>query len=144
MHSGPRRKSGKSRQNASSIKHIQHNKMERIEAENDYLKKALSYEKEDEVKRDKSIEYQIIYLLKSNFASVLLCEMAGISRSGYYKWSKRRTTPSEKKKEDEFIMSKVVECEQDQDINGSFGYPRVCTWLKKKYDLQINHKRVYV
>ena len=42
MHSGPRRKSGKSRQNASSIKHIQHNKMERIEAENDYLKKRLA------------------------------------------------------------------------------------------------------
>ncbi|MGE7763086.1 IS3 family transposase [Peribacillus sp. NPDC097895] len=40
-------------------------------------------------------------------------------------------------------MSKIVECEQYQDINGGFGYPRVCTWLKKKYDLQINHKRVY-
>lgn len=74
---------------------------------------------------------------------MLLCEIAGISRSGYYKWKKRRTTPSEKKKEDQFIMSKIVECEQDPDINGSFGYPRVCTWLKKKYDLQINHKRVY-
>ncbi|MDM5185969.1 IS3 family transposase [Bacillus sp. DX4.1] len=107
------------------------------------LKKALSCEKGDEVKRDKSIEYEIIHTLKHSFPIVFLCEIAGVSRSGYYKWEKRRTNPSEKMKEDQFIMSKIVECELDPDINGSFGYPRVCTWLKKYCGLQINHKRVY-
>ncbi|WP_374058641.1 IS3 family transposase [Bacillus sp. SRB3LM] len=46
-------------------------------------------------------------------------------------------------KEDQFIISKIVECERDPDINGSYGYRRICIWLKKYYGLQINHKRVY-
>jgi putative transposase len=73
----------------------------------------------------------------------MLCEIAEVSRSGYYKWKKRKANLSRKQKEDQFIMSKIVECEQDPDINGSFGYPRVRIWLKRKYGLQINHKRVY-
>ncbi len=56
---------------------------------------------------------------------------------------KRKANLSEKQKKDQFIMSKILECEQDPDINGSFGYPRVRIWLKQKYGLQINHKRVY-
>ncbi|WP_408011641.1 IS3 family transposase [Pseudalkalibacillus sp. A8] len=107
------------------------------------LKKALSCEKGDEVKRDRSIEFGIIYSLKQNFPIVLLCEIAGVSRSGYYKWEKRKRNPSQKDKEDIFIMSKILECEQDSDINGSFGYPRVRRWLIRTYGLQINHKRVY-
>ncbi|WP_372585455.1 IS3 family transposase [Bacillus mycoides] len=46
-------------------------------------------------------------------------------------------------KENQFIMSKIVECERDPDINGSYGYRRICIWLKKHYGLQVNHKRVY-
>lgn len=73
----------------------------------------------------------------------MLCEIAKVSKSGYYKWKKRKANLSEKQKKDQFIMSKILECEQDPDINGSFGYPRVRIWLKQKYGLQINHKRVY-
>lgn len=74
---------------------------------------------------------------------MLLCEIAGVSRSGYYKWENRKSNPTKKMKEDQFIISKIMECEQDPDVNGSFGYPRVRTWLEKYYGLQINHKRVY-
>ncbi|MDZ4654221.1 IS3 family transposase [Bacillus cereus] len=103
----------------------------------------MSYEKGDEVNKSKSVEYEVIHTLKQNFSIVLLCEIAGVSRSGYYKWEKRINNPSEKMKEDQFIMSKIVECERDPDINGSYGYRRICIWLKKYYGLQINHKRVY-
>ncbi|WP_428004121.1 IS3 family transposase [Bacillus cereus] len=103
----------------------------------------MSYEKGDEVNKSKSVEYEVIHTLKQNFSIVLLCEIAGVSRSGYYKWEKRINDPSEKMKEDQFIMSKIVECERDPDINGSYGYRRICIWLKKYYGLQINHKRVY-
>jgi putative transposase len=74
---------------------------------------------------------------------LMLCEIAKVSKSGYYKWKKRKANLSDKQKKDQFIMSKILECEQDSDINGSFGYPRVRIWLKQKYGLQINHKRVY-
>nr|WP_252597998.1 IS3 family transposase [Bacillus thuringiensis] len=103
----------------------------------------MSYKKGDEVKKSKSVEYEVIHILKQNFSIVLLCEIAGVSRSGYYKWEKRINDSTEKMKEDQFIMSKIGECERDPDINGSYGYRRICIWLKKYYGLQVNHKRVY-
>ncbi|MEC2709728.1 IS3 family transposase [Bacillus thuringiensis] len=103
----------------------------------------MSYKKGDEVKKSKSVEYEVIHTLKQNFSIVLLCEIAGVSRSGYYKWEKRINDSTEKMKEDQFIMSKIGECERDPDINGSYGYRRICIWLKKYYGLQVNHKRVY-
>ncbi|WP_232299585.1 IS3 family transposase [Bacillus cereus] len=103
----------------------------------------MSYKKGDEVKKSKSVEYEGIHTLKQNFSIVLLCEIAGVSRSGYYKWEKRINDSTEKMKEDQFIMSKIGECERDPDINGSYGYRRICIWLKKYCGLQVNHKRVY-
>jgi transposase InsO family protein len=40
-------------------------------------------------------------------------------------------------------VSKIIECHEDPDINGSYGYLRVTTWLKREYGLTINHKRIY-
>jgi putative transposase len=77
------------------------------------------------------------------FPVVLLCEIAGVSKSGYYKWAKKREKPSTKEIEDQYIVSKIKECHEDPDINESFGYVRVKTWLKRNYGLVVNHKRVY-
>lgn len=33
----------------------------------------------------------------------------------------------------QFIMSKILECEKDPDVNGNYGYPMVQTWLKRNY-----------
>ncbi|WP_368655759.1 IS3 family transposase [Bacillus wiedmannii] len=41
-------------------------------------------------------------------------------------------------------MSKIGECERDPDINGSYGYRRICIWVKNYYGLQVNHKRIYL
>ncbi|HDX9704031.1 TPA: hypothetical protein ROY17_001653 [Bacillus thuringiensis] len=49
------------------------------------LKKAINYEKGDAIKKIKSVEYGRIHTLKQNFSIVLLCEIAGFSRSEYYK-----------------------------------------------------------
>ncbi|MCQ5366181.1 IS3 family transposase [Anoxybacillus salavatliensis] len=69
-----------------------------------------------------------------------LCEMAGVSRSGYYKWVKRQERPSQKQVEDERLKKKIEECYQER--KGIYGYRRVQVWLKRKYKLSINHKRV--
>lgn len=45
--------------------------------------------------------------------------------------------------DDQSIVTKIIKCQQDSDINWSYGYPRVQTWLKKMYGLNINHKRIY-
>lgn len=69
-----------------------------------------------------------------------LCEIAGVSRSGYYKWGKRQKHPSQKQLEDEQLKIKIEECHKKR--KGIYGYRRVKVWLKRKYKLNINHKRV--
>ncbi|MFF3022318.1 IS3 family transposase [Gottfriedia sp. NPDC057948] len=106
------------------------------------FKKALSLEKGDDTKK-KALEYSVIYELKTSYPVVLLCKIAGVSKSGFYKWARKKECPSTKQIEDQFIVSKIKECHQDPDINESFGYVRVKTWLKKVHGLVVNHKRVY-
>jgi putative transposase len=75
----------------------------------------------------------IIHELRSQFPVVLLCEIAGVSTGGYYKWLKRQTEPSKKQLEDQWIMDKIMECETDDEINWSYGYPRVKIWFKRVF-----------
>lgn len=70
----------------------------------------------------------------------LLCELAQVSRSGYYKWLKSMQSPSQKCLEDEQIKEKIKECHKK--VNQIYGYRRIKTWLQRKYKLHINHKRV--
>jgi transposase InsO family protein len=70
----------------------------------------------------------------------MLCKLAGISKSGYYKWLKRQEFQTEKQLEDIEIKGKIMECHKK--LKGIYGYRRVQTWLEKTYGLYINHKRV--
>ncbi|MGW8826116.1 IS3 family transposase [Paenibacillus lautus] len=71
----------------------------------------------------------------------LLCELAGIARSSYYKWAARKNNPTPKQIEEQALKEKILECHTQ--LKGIYGYPRVCVWLKKTFGLNINHKRVY-
>ncbi|OME93995.1 MULTISPECIES: IS3 family transposase [Paenibacillus] len=71
----------------------------------------------------------------------MLCEIAQVSRSGYYKWQRRRFTSSPKQLEDQALKEKILEAHQR--LRGILGYPRMQIWLNKTYGLHINRKRVY-
>ncbi|WP_235821804.1 IS3 family transposase [Gottfriedia acidiceleris] len=103
----------------------------------------MSCEKGAGKRREKSLEYRIIHELKKQFPIMILCKIAGVSKSGYYKWLKRQSNPSNKELEDQTIVLKIIKSQEDPDINWSYGYPRVKTWLKKTYGLKVNHKRLY-
>ena len=75
-----------------------------------------------------------------NCSTQLLCKIAQVSKSGYYKWLKRQESPTEKQLADEEIKKKIMECYEK--LKGIYGYRRVQTWLKKTYGLHMNHKRV--
>ncbi|WP_236695058.1 IS3 family transposase, partial [Peribacillus butanolivorans] len=77
---------------------------------------------------------------KEHYPIQLLCEIAHVSRSGYYKWLKRKISPSEKQLEDEEIQKKIIGCYNK--LKGIYGYRRVKVWLDKTYGLNLNHKRV--
>jgi len=86
-------------------------------------------------------KFVIIQEMAGVYGSVQpLCEIAGVSRSGYYKWGKRQKHPSQKQLEDEQLKIKIEECHKKR--KGIYGYRRVKVWLKRKYKLNINHKRV--
>ncbi|KMY42801.1 integrase [Peribacillus loiseleuriae] len=85
----------------------------------------------------------MIHELTDHFTIITLCKIAGVSKSGYYKWLKRQDNPTDKELDDQSIVTKIIKCQQDPDINWSYGYPRVQTWLKKTYGLKVNHKRIY-
>ncbi|MEK5172992.1 IS3 family transposase [Heyndrickxia sp. FSL W8-0496] len=93
----------------------------------------------DEVPKKK--KYQVIQdMAGGDFSLQLLCKIAGVSRSGYYKWVKRQSCLSPKQLENEEIKEKILECHRK--LKGIYGYRRILVWLRLTYNLCINHKRV--
>jgi transposase InsO family protein len=86
-------------------------------------------------------KYKVIKeMSKKRFSICLLCKIAKVSRSGYYKWRNREDSPSHKQCEDRRMKQKIRECYQK--FRGIYGYRRVQTWLKVVYGLHVNHKRI--
>jgi putative transposase len=85
-------------------------------------------------------KFAVIQEMASRFPIQLLCELAKVSRSGYYKWLKQQKSPTRKQLEDQQLQEKIMECHKK--LHRIYGYRRVKIWLKRKYGLHLNHKRV--
>nr|WP_156510178.1 IS3 family transposase [Paenibacillus macquariensis] len=79
-------------------------------------------------------------LVGNGYNVILLCQLANVSRSGFYRWVKRQVSSSPKRKEDEAMKLKIMECHGK--LRGIYGYRRVKTWLYRIYGIHMNHKRV--
>ncbi|MGG1327868.1 IS3 family transposase [Bacillus tropicus] len=89
----------------------------------------------------KTRKFEVIFeMLEKGYTVTLLCTIAGITRSGYYKWIKRHLVPSEKQLEDTKIKKKILKC--PKKLRGIYGYRRIQVWLKATYNLHLNHKRI--
>jgi len=71
----------------------------------------------------------------------LLCKIAHVSKSGYYKWLRCQEHLTPKQKEEQQIKSLIMDGYQKS--KGIYGYPRIKAWLRQSHGIQINHKRVY-
>lgn len=72
----------------------------------------------------KTRKFEVIFeMLEKGYTVTLLCTIAGITRSGYYKWIKRHLVPSEKQLADTKIKKKILECHKK--LKGIYGYRRV-------------------
>lgn len=80
-------------------------------------------------------KYEIINNLKNIYSVKLLCELANVSRSGYYAWSSRQTVDRCKD-----IKEKILEVYTES--KNVFGYRRIKIALKRKFNIIINHKKV--
>ncbi|AMV10781.1 integrase [Geobacillus thermoleovorans] len=85
--------------------------------------------------------FSIIQELSNTYPIAWLCQLAGVSRSGYYRWMNQQGIVTEKQKENEQIKQMILECHQK--VNGIYGYYRVKAWIKRNYGKTVNHKRVY-
>jgi putative transposase len=70
---------------------------------------------------------------------VLLCEIARIARSSYYKWL--HSTPSGNEKWNKKILEEIKLL--NEKVDGIYGYRRMTMALNRTLSKPINHKRVY-
>ncbi|MBN3524658.1 transposase [Paenibacillus apiarius] len=68
----------------------------------------------------------------------LLCEIAGISRSSYYKWLNRK--PSSREMENQQLSDAMISLYEK--VGGIYGYRRLTLHLCRETKQRINHKRV--
>lgn len=64
--------------------------------------------------------------MKGEYAVALLCEVLGVSRSGYYRWQTRR--PTSRQREDEQLSAKIIAAHARSRRN--YGAPRVVAELR--------------
>jgi transposase InsO family protein len=77
-------------------------------------------------------EYEIIESLSNEFDVVTLCELAGVSRSGYYKWLKRADEPPHDKK----VIFDLVE--KTHKKHPSHGYRWVHAYLVQQEGITVS------
>ena len=78
----------------------------------------------------------MVYRFKDRFALGDLCQLLGVSRSGYYKWLKRQGQADK----DEPVAELIRQCHSK--TRHTYGYRRVKIWLLRETGLVINHKAV--
>jgi putative transposase len=76
---------------------------------------------------------------KEKFSVSLLCEIAMIPRSSYYKWTKRKESVQET--ENRMLITEIVKIYNE--VNGIYGYRRMTLNLNRSLGMNINHKRIY-
>jgi putative transposase len=76
---------------------------------------------------------------EEGFSIVMLCSIAGVFRSAYYKWLKR--TPSLRERQNEEIIKEMITLHEK--VKGIFGYRRMTLNINRKLEKNFNHKRIY-
>ena len=69
----------------------------------------------------------------------MLCQLAGIPRSSYYKWLNRQASPREQENE-QLTKTMILLYER---VEGIYGYRQLTLHLRRQTNQRINHKRIY-
>lgn len=79
--------------------------------------------------------------MAGQYSITSLCTLAGVSRSGYYKWVNKPQLFTVRDKENVLIKHYIRELHEK--YRGTYGRKRICIYLNKVLDFPINHKRIY-
>ncbi|MDE5416363.1 IS3 family transposase [Alkalihalobacterium chitinilyticum] len=115
---------------------------ERLRAENLFFKKVRGDRKEAKINQ---IQFENKYVAiqelheNENLSISLLCEIADIARSAYYKWLNR--TPSTREIQNEEIIKRMKTLHEK--VNSTFGYRQMNLHMNRQFNKKLNHKRIY-
>jgi putative transposase len=86
-------------------------------------------------------KYKVIEFLSYKYIIRKLCVIAEVSRSGYYKWKKRKEIITKK----DILDLKIKELLLEAHIKykGIYGRLRLCTYVNSNLNFRVNHKKVY-
>jgi putative transposase len=82
--------------------------------------------------------YRIISAERASFPVSVMCEVLGVSRSGYHGWEKR--APSDRVLSDAWLTSRIAEIHER--ARGVYGSRRVQAELRLGQDIRISRRRV--
>ena len=82
--------------------------------------------------------FRLIEAEKANHPISLMCEILGVSRSGYHAW--RRRSPSDRALSDAWLLERIREIHQGN--RGVYGAPRVHAELRFAQGIRVGRKRV--
>ncbi|WP_373926276.1 IS3 family transposase [Brevibacillus parabrevis] len=68
----------------------------------------------------------------------LLCKIAHVSKSGYYKWLRCQEHLTTKHKGRTADKSLIIDGYQKS--KGIYGYPRIKAWFRQSHGIPLNHK----
>ena len=83
-----------------------------------------------------SVKYRVILRFKDKYNVRDMCIFFGVSRSGYYAWTKK----VDKEDPDKQIGELIRECQKK--TRQTYGYRRVQIWLLREFGLVMNNKAV--
>ena len=83
-----------------------------------------------------SVKYRVIHRFKDKYNVRDMCIFFGVSRSGYYAWTKK----TDKEDPDKQIGELIRGCQKK--TRQTYGYRRVQIWLLREFGLVMNHKAV--
>ena len=76
---------------------------------------------------------------QKHYTVSVLCQIAEISRSGYYKWLHREK--SKRELQNEKLILLISEAYEERD--GILGYRQMTIKIRREHNVKVNHKRIY-
>jgi putative transposase len=82
--------------------------------------------------------YRFIAAEKASHKVSLMCELLGVSRSGFYAWESR--APSQRARQDEWLLELIRSIHEQ--ARGVYGVRRVHAELRLSHEIRVSRKRV--
>jgi putative transposase len=83
-------------------------------------------------------KFKLIEAEKANHPISVMCELLGVSRSGYHAWTRR--APSDRALSDAWLLERIRQIHQSN--RGVYGAPRVHAELRLAHGIRVGRKRV--